>query len=380
MADVTGLDRVGLPVVMVVRPDSLSLCVAQGKGLDRASAEASGLMESIETWSAERVRPQLTASLADLGADARVADTQMLPPRRESRFRCEVAIPWVAAVDLMHQQSHIWVPFALVHSDFGVPPAPGSGCFCASTNGLAAGNSVEEALIHGISEIIERDALAIWHHRSAEYRAGTQIDLLTIDDADSIEVLERLEAADMAVSIFNATSDVGVPVIHAEIVERGLKKPLFFPHVTSGDGCHPARSIAMVRALTEAVQSRLTYISGSRDDITDVTYRNNDLSPRRTDRQAEHCSTQGKDFRCVPTFDSDDFSLDLRHLLHRLAMIGISQVAMVDLSRPEVEQVAVVRVVIPGLATMVDHPHAAHWHRLPDRPQIRTMPSTESMM
>ncbi len=55
IANVTDLDIVGIPVVMVCRPNSRSLSVSQGKGLDLAAAKASGLMESIESYHAERI-------------------------------------------------------------------------------------------------------------------------------------------------------------------------------------------------------------------------------------------------------------------------------------------------------------------------------------
>src|ERR1700712_3043758 len=66
VADVTGLDSIGIPVVMVCRPNARSLSVAQGKGQDLDAARASGLMESIEQWHAEHiVRPMLFASAAE---------------------------------------------------------------------------------------------------------------------------------------------------------------------------------------------------------------------------------------------------------------------------------------------------------------------------
>ena len=380
VANVTGLDRVGLPVVMVVRPESRSLAVSQGKGLSLSSAMASGLMESIETWHAERIVPERMASFADLASRERVVDVGRLPPRRHSRFYDDLAIPWVLGRDLLGDGEKLWVPYALVHTDYTVPPPPGAGCFCSSTNGLASGNIREEAVIHGIAEVIERDALAFWHHRSTAERAATRVDLATVDDSDVLDVLARFEAADMAVSVFEVTSDVGVPVFHAEIVERGHRKPLFFPAVVSGDGCHPARNIALLRALTEAAQSRLTYISGARDDIADHDYQPIEGHLSRAEHRAAGEEAPRVDYRDVPTFESNMFDDDVDHLLSRLAAIGITQVAEVDLSRPEFEGTAVVRVVIPGLATVVDHPKAAHWDRLPARHALKVRPLAEAMM
>ena len=75
IANVTGLDRIGVPVVMVCRPNSRSLAVSQGKGLDLAAAKASGLMESVETYHAERIgHPRRYASMDELSRTERVVD------------------------------------------------------------------------------------------------------------------------------------------------------------------------------------------------------------------------------------------------------------------------------------------------------------------
>lgn len=80
IANLTGLDRVGLPTVMVARPNSRSVAVALGKGLTLEAAQASGVMEAVETWHAERItRPLRVASYADLQQEALVADAERLP-------------------------------------------------------------------------------------------------------------------------------------------------------------------------------------------------------------------------------------------------------------------------------------------------------------
>src|SRR5688500_1240521 len=80
IADVTGLDSIGIPVVMVVRPNSRSVAVSQGKGLDVWAAKASGLMESVEGYHAEYMTlPLKYCSYAELTRTHRVADVSELP-------------------------------------------------------------------------------------------------------------------------------------------------------------------------------------------------------------------------------------------------------------------------------------------------------------
>src|SRR5213075_1694441 len=80
LANVTGLDRIGIPVVVACRPNSRSLAVSQGKGLDLAAARASALMESVEACHAERITlPLKLASYEELRFTHRLADVAGLP-------------------------------------------------------------------------------------------------------------------------------------------------------------------------------------------------------------------------------------------------------------------------------------------------------------
>jgi ribosomal protein S12 methylthiotransferase accessory factor len=287
----------------------------------------------------------------------------------------------VQGIDLLNDCAPICVPYALVHTDYSAPPQPGSGCFCASSNGLAAGNTREEALVHALAEVVERDALAIWHARGAAGKQATRVDPATIDDADCRELLDRFEAADMAVGIWDATSDVGVATMHAEIIERGERLPPFFPQAIAGDGCHPSRNIALARALTEAAQSRLTTIIASRDDLDADDYVIDEARIERDRRRIAAPAAGARDFRQTPHVDFPTFEEDIELLLGGLRAAGIEQAAMIDLSRPEFPQITVVRVVVPGLETVVDHPHRVPGLRaLRAQPAARVVAIAEAML
>src|SRR5438045_3016271 len=95
VADVTGLDNIGVPVAVACRPCSRSLSVSQGKGLTIAAAKASALMESIELYHAERIAlPIKYNSFVDLVADHRLADVDALPKTTHRRFHAHKAMPW----------------------------------------------------------------------------------------------------------------------------------------------------------------------------------------------------------------------------------------------------------------------------------------------
>jgi ribosomal protein S12 methylthiotransferase accessory factor len=345
IANVTGLDRTGIPVVMVCRPNSRSVAVSQGKGLTLDAAKASGVMEAVEVWHAEHiVKPLVLASLEEMRREHRVVDVALLPLASGSRFSPDLALLWIEGNDILGGDA-VWVPFELVSTNYTLPLPPGSGCFQANTNGLASGNHPAEAISHGLCEVVERDATTLWRLQSPRSRAERVIDPETIDDSDCQSILERLRAANLAVRIWETTSDLGIAsfVCLAMEVEGEYADPEF------GAGCHPARGVALLRALTEAAQARNTYISGARDDYPSDAWG----AGYRRRRQA-FCQTlmtslkPRRSFAHVPNLDSPTLEGDLRWLLARLRSGGIAHVVAVDLSK-EAIGIPVVRVVVPGL-------------------------------
>jgi ribosomal protein S12 methylthiotransferase accessory factor len=336
---------------MVCRPNSRSLAVSQGKGLDLASAEASGLMESVESYHAERITSPLKfASQDELRFTHALADVSALPRSSLGAFHTRLRLMWIEGHDLLRDLP-VWVPFELVHTNYTLPFPPGSGAFLPSSNGLASGNHRLEAISHGLCEVVERDATTLWLKLDAEGRRRTRVALETVDDAACRQVLERYERAGIDVGVWEMTSDVGIPAFVCAIVDRTQESPR--PScATSGMGCHPARGVALSRALTEAAQSRLTLIAGSRDDM--------DLGLYQSAREAEWPRRlrgwmgeegPGRSFRDVPEGAGASLDEDVAWELERLRAVGITEVVVVDLTRPEF-QIPVVRVVVPGLEAL----------------------------
>ncbi|MFP2933751.1 YcaO-like family protein [Pyxidicoccus sp. 3LG] len=348
IANVTGLDTIGIPVVMVTRPNARSLAVSQGKGLTLAAAQASGLMESVEGYHAEHVSlPLKLATYNELRFRNAVVDVAGLPRLSVSLFHDNWRMLWVEGMDLV-RGGNVWLPFDLVHTDYTLPLPTGSGAFLMSSNGLASGNHVLEATLHGLCEVVERDATTLWHVRGARAQAGTRLDLDTVDDSACREVLEKYARAGVAVGVWETTSDLGVPAFTCSIVDRELE-PQRPVAVASGMGCNPSREVALLRALTEAAQSRLTRISGARDDLHRKAYeaaRDGVAAERLRARLREEPAVRR--FQDVPTHDGPTLEDDLEWVMSRLVVTGLTQVVAVDLTKPELG-VPVVRVVVPGL-------------------------------
>jgi YcaO-like protein with predicted kinase domain len=348
IANVTGLDCIGIPVVMVCRPNSRSLAVSQGKGLDLALAKASGLMESIETYHAEHITlPLKLASYEELRYTHPVVDVGALPSITGSLFHPNLRILWIEGHDLLRDVS-VWIPYELVHTNYTHPLPTGSGCFTLTTTGLASGNHVLEAMSHAICEVVERDATTLWHVMDKETQQGTRIDLDTVDEVSCRQILDKFERAKVAVAAWEITTDVGIPSFLSAIMDRKEDRlRLLYPSV--GTGCHPARHIALLRALTEAAQSRLTYIAGSRDDAIRSRYERS-RDPDALQQYRAQILTAGpvRSFQDVPTWSAETFDEDIAWELDRLRSVGMKQVIVVNLTQP-VFGLPVVRVVIPEL-------------------------------
>lgn len=356
VANVTGLDRIGIPVVMVCRPNSRQLAVSQGKGLTLAAAKASGLMESVESYHAERIElPLRYCSYADLARNQRVVDVGELVKLKKSIYQPHLPLLWLEGFDLQ-QQERVWVPYEIVDTNYTLPLPPGAGSFFASSNGLASGNHLLEAINHGICEAIERDAATLFGLAGWENCARAMLDTGTIDDAACLQVLAAIERAGVLVGLWDITSDVGVPVFQCKITE-GPDHPQR-PWVAVGYGCHPARGVALLRALTEAVQARLTLIAGSRDDMRRSVYQPGiDRRQPALDWSWIDSRYPRRSFLAVPHHEGDTFQSDLNWLLERLRGAGLRRVVVVDLSRAEFG-IAVVRVLVPGLEAAMIEPGA----------------------
>jgi YcaO-like protein with predicted kinase domain len=339
IAVLTGLDVLGIPVVAAVRPNSRSIAVHQGKGVTLSAAKASAVMEAAETWHAETIAlPLRLASFAELGPDA--ADPMLLP-RCAGREAGDDRLLWVAAQELM-SGVRLWVPHELVSADFTFPTPSGAGLFQATTNGLASGNHWLEAVLHGLYEVVERDAIALWRTASDAAQNRTAVDLDSVDASVSRSLLQAFRRAGVAVRVWDVASDIRLPgFLCLATSDDGVEPEL-------GSGCHADADVALSRALTEAAQARLTRISGARDDFAEASYRPAARAGRDEAARRWLRAPATRAFRAAPDCAGATLRHDLDEALKRLRTAGIRQVAWVDLTQPALD-IPVARVIIPGL-------------------------------
>lgn len=344
----TGLDTVGIPVAFATRPNSYTLSVFQGKGVDPDAARASAAMEALETRIAEIAPPVMTsATVAEIASSG----TPMID--LHSTARCVPAdigtgsIPWVSGLDVVSGQQ-VMVPWWLAGMDHrGERPAG----FEQSSDGLASGNTQAEALLHGLCELIERDAWTLAQLKSERELGDCLVDPSTVEDAVLDIMLGRIREAGLQLVLLDMTTDLQVPAFLAVLIPNSTSKraDARWSQICGGCGCHPDPVRAMLRAITEAAQSRLTAIAGSRDDFSPRIYQHM-RADNALGKLLALSAERVRPYRDLEIGAGRHASIDgtIRHLLGRLKLAGIRQVVAVPLQDAGLP-VSVVRVIVPGL-------------------------------
>jgi ribosomal protein S12 methylthiotransferase accessory factor len=341
LANVTGLDRIGIPVWMCIRPNGRALSVSQGKGVTSALAEVSAVMESIELYHAENAAPADTvASYRAVRRRSPAVNPRSLEPGIRWRAYHEAReIAWTRGTDLATGEATL-VPHARIDMNWS-EAHPDSGLFMVTSSGLASGNTKSEALCHAIFEVVERDADWRWEQSTERRQRATELNADSIDSPMLRGLLDQFSSAGVTARMWDITSAVGIPAFRCLIYDRG---PLGRFPPFGGSGCHLSADIALSRALTEAAQSRLTFIAGSRDDMFFATYQPvQDASPDNARTRPTRRFQRSATGRLDATFEGD-----LQTTLQLLADAGFPRVVAVDHTRPEFG-IPVVAVVIPGL-------------------------------
>jgi len=353
IADVTGLDHVGLPTTLAIRPNALTMACSSGKGVTLDQAKVSGAMEAFELHAAETADlPSIRATYRELSTNYDVPAVANLPLSRESLFTTDWPFNWYLGWDLI-SQAEVPVPYATVGMSRTQAGVANLGAFQVSSNGLGAGNSFLEAVAAGLYEVIERDAVACQHY--AVLRNGHSSPLFTEAELRSrplvATVLDRCDQADVRVVVYDSTTNTQVPTYVALVYDRtdhgvGLMK---------GSGAHLDPEVAVLRAITEALQSRLNFIAGSRDDIFRSAFSRVRAGWRPMMEKLEHAfdeeSPQGilGESRAAATFEDD-----VHHLLTNVRKAGLEHVVVIDLT-PQDFPVHVVRVLVPGMEGYMHH-------------------------
>lgn len=342
--EASDLDRLGIPVFIChrIRPDN-SKTSHTGKGVSPIQAQVSLTMESIERYSSE-FKDEYSDKLVygccnQLKQKFNILDPHEMILSKMSDYNHDRDIHWIWGCNLTRDED-ILVPACAVYHPYHLDDV---FLMDTHTNGIASGNTMEEAVVHGLAELIERDAWSI-----ARYTRDYSDALVIEDDSSNhfiINIFEKFENANIEIIAKDITSDIGVPVIAA--FSRDLAYPTMKP--IDGFGAHLDPRVAMIRSLLEIVTTRALFIQkvGIEGMCEPGTAYLGDYAD--TDDPRFYAYNQ-KGLRDIEADYTEDILLDIRNIIGKLGEQGLDTVIAVDLTRPDTG-IATVRMIVPGLET-----------------------------
>lgn len=266
VGEITGLDNIGVPVWSGTRPCGRIISVTAGKSLDSQMARAGAIGEAIEYSTFENPRGEFqfqnwTAFNSKNLWLAKGADWA-----KATNIPVEHIIHWKSGKSILFPSDLVWLG----------DRSTSQGLFQRTSNGQAVAGSFEEAFLAGLYECVERDAITIRSCGLSEFGCVPPKYELTQLSGSLAILRDKCKDAGLELFLFNCTYDIPIPVYWAILIDRDGLPPF------AGWGCNLICQVAAERAILEAIQSRLVYISGARDDIQ---RRNFDLLRNRDPRE-----------------------------------------------------------------------------------------------
>jgi ribosomal protein S12 methylthiotransferase accessory factor len=340
VADISGLDRVGLPVFSAIRPSAAdgAISVYAGKGITESEARVSVIMEAVERFSAEveNFKEQLLFDSYDnLSTDNSALNPAdlILPGRLSS----DTKIEWYPSWDILNDEEVLVPANAVFH-----PYRPQQGrwqLFRSNTNGLASGNVIEEAIFHGLMEVVERDAVSI-----AEINRNPGVGL-NVGAGPVGDIIKTFESHGIRIHLWWVPTDTDTPSIVAASDDEKMRDAAL---LVMGAGSHTDPQIAAVRALTEVAQSRATQIHGAREDTNRESVARS-IGYERMKRLNKHWLAEPGEtieLDAIETSATDSIDGDIKLTLGRLNNVA-DRVIVSDITVSAIG-VPAVRVIIPG--------------------------------
>jgi len=335
IVDVTPLDRLGIPVFTAVRPGAArgAARVHAGKGKEPIHARVSAMMEALERYCAEYRGDRMEyATYEEIGPGRAVHPEDLFVPRKLEQGE---KLHWTPVWDILNDEE------AYVPSNAVFHPYDSLGMavplFRSDSNGLASGNVMEEAILHALFEVIERDALSL-----AEQRHDLGHRLTIGNDCAAREVLDRFEENGIEIHLWLLDGKTGIPTVAAAADDTVTRDPAM---IVIGSGTHACPEIAALRALTEVAQSRGSYLQGGRTDPRrEMVLRKAGYERLKRINRMWFADAEAVDIRDIPDVSTNRFDLDIERALQEISPYA-DRVCVCDLSRTPVP---VVRVVVPG--------------------------------
>ena len=339
----TEVDRIGIQVFTCdrIRPDG-SKTSHTGKGVSPIQAQVSITMEAIERYCSEFKDEYLDklvrGSYNQLKPKFNLLDPRSMILSGLSEYDSDREIHWVWGCDLSKEEE-ILVPACAVYHPFHEDKIL---IMNTHTNGIAAGNTMEEAVIHGLAEVVERDAWSI-----AQYTQHFHDAIFIEDDRENdfiIGIFEKFEKAGIEIVAKDLTTDVGIPVVAA--FSRDLQHRTM--ETIDGLGAHLDPKVATVRALLEIATTRALFIQ--KYGLEGMCETAPLYLRQGEDENFRFYAYNQKGIKDLEVGYSSDIYDDIQSMISKLRARGLERVIAVNLTRSDVD-IPTVRMIVPGMET-----------------------------
>ena len=344
VADISNLAPHAFPVFQSCRPNIFCHTTygqntgSQGKGRSRTQAKISCIMESIESFCSEPKNvTQIRATYAFLKKQFVVMDPSEFTIRYGgSRPKWSDYLMWTPAYSVEHD-CEVWIPSETVFMPFGPEQFETRSFFPCSSNGLASGATYIESAIHALYEVIER-------YYMAYFEVGkTYISGLFEDEYEGFDIaaFNRDLGQEFELQLFSVELNhvaINIPMILCCLAREAGSY--------IGYGCSGNVAMSIDRAISEALQSYATRISGSREDMHNRT-----ILPRKflRGRAPSERNLRILDYTSrVANFTFEDLHDEYRFLIDWIHQCGFQNICIANLTRISLE-IPVVKVIVPGM-------------------------------
>ena len=348
LANITGLDRIGIPVALAISPAARGFSSTAGKGLTVAQSLVSAAMECFERSLAEQARLEaFTAPYEALDNHGARPRLEGLPLTGDSLFRPDLPERWTMGWDIVNA-CETAAPVAMVRAAALLDDPAEKVSFQCTSNGLGAGTCLVEAILQALIELIERDGVAC-HFARARSQGYTvpdgRVRLETIEYPIIRDLLDQLEAAEVEPIVLDCATDLDIPVYCCYLADRRRSDVGLF----RGYGASLDPAVAMGRAITEAAQARAYLGSGCvRETQYNWEYVNLRVAGSWYGAEGLAQAAPKIDARNRSSLATDTFEGDIDVCLDRMGRAGLDQVIVFDLSDARFP-LSVVKVIAPGL-------------------------------
>lgn len=350
VSDITCLDFLQLPVYSSIRPTSLTLCVNAGKGIKKIDAEIGAYMEAIEyavaepdsNCSSELIPIKVKNLVEQFDKSFRFVD---FAPVIGTEFSLNTEILCSQVKDISSEYKTYYIPANLIFLPLNEEGYP--NIFGGTTNGLASGNSIEEATLHALLEVMERDAVTM----SRFHQNYSRVENSTLPDQYT-SLLNEWETKGVELIVLRIENEFDLPCFQAFISEsRSLGV-----RICSGSGLHIEKEIAINRAICEAAQSRLSHIHGGRDDIVNYYSKRDHIDEEgKVSLERETLSklrnTNSVSYRGIHENDVSQLRIEqlIEYIVQKIVDATKCSVFRYEFQNKYLEGLSVVKVIAPGL-------------------------------